>query len=146
MVGSDKVIKICPVQTWRPGPRGYSVGMRKLTCQNGLWVFPELHFLIHLICYKNYVTMLNKTYHSKNSKYQYLWKSGFEICSPSVQSLVPQVLASEKPLKLHLEVLNEASESPSHWDIQRWKCIFHQQFAPSHSHFPFGLYLTKPET
>ena len=26
------------------------------------------------------------------------------------------------------------SESPSHWDISSWKYIFHQEFAPLHSH------------
>ena len=38
----------------------YSVGMRKLTCQNGHLVFSELDFQIYLVCYKNYciVTIL----------------------------------------------------------------------------------------
>ena len=48
--------------------------------------------------------MLNKTYHSKDLNYQYLWKSGFEICSNRVRSPSSQVWASEKPPKLCLQV------------------------------------------
>lgn len=40
----------------------YSVGMRKLTCQNGLSVFPELHFQIYLVCHKNYCIVTTLKY------------------------------------------------------------------------------------
>ena len=60
--------------------------------------------LLQKLLHCDHIEMLNKTPNSKNLNYQYLWKSGFEICSNRVRSPSSQVWASEKPPKLCLEV------------------------------------------
>ena len=60
--------------------------------------------MLQKLLHCDHIEMLNKTHHPKNLNYQYLWESGFEICSNRVWSPFSQVWASEKPPKLCLEV------------------------------------------
>ena len=120
--------------------------------------------LLQKLLHCDHIEMLNKTHYSKNLNWQYLWKSGFEVCSNRVQIPSSQVWASEKPPKLCLEVYlhsikplkAQVIEISSAENVIFKKNLLHCTATPPQimkmwvykpfTLFPSRLYLTEPKT